>query len=206
MSVLPRSASFPSFFVVFAILLLFTILLGVNLKTIQANMHSLLQRSKSQQRFSEKLFAWTKSSYVRRYLDLLNPYKEFKLDPLPFNEIEWNSEHIWLSLLILLCQFMLFIILSIPFILLRNLPVILLRKFLLPEIFMPKDQYNLFLYRNNRYMTIRYHPVWFVKDVIRGFLIPAWIAVAAGIVCYLVIQDILWRSFMLVIGVCFHAR
>jgi hypothetical protein len=64
---------------------------------------------------------------------------------------------------------------------------------------MPRDQYILYLYRNNRYVHIRYHPIWFIKDVIRGLLIPAWIALAAGIVCYLVLLDILWGSFNLVL-------
>jgi hypothetical protein len=40
MSVLPESAPFASFFVVFAILFLSTILLGVNLKTLLANTYT----------------------------------------------------------------------------------------------------------------------------------------------------------------------
>jgi hypothetical protein len=80
MSVLPKSASFPSFFVVFAILFLFTILLGVNLKTLLANIPPLLRRSKPQLGPLAKLSAWTKSSYIQGYLNILNPYSELKFD------------------------------------------------------------------------------------------------------------------------------
>ena len=48
-------------------------------------------------------------------------------------------------------------------------------------------------------MNIYYHPVWFVKDVIRGALIPAWIGVAAGTVGYLVVLDILGQCLRLAV-------
>lgn len=126
---------------------------------------------------------------------------------MPSIEIEsvLDNEHMWQSLLELFCKFVLFMILILPFIL-RSLPFLLLRKSPLAEIFMPKDQYNLFLYRNNRYITIRYHPIWLVIDVIRCFLVPAWIAVPAGIVCCIVIQDIFLESFILVIRLLFNCR
>jgi hypothetical protein len=51
-------------------------------------------------------------------------------------------------------------------------------------------------YRYNPYANVNYHPAWFIKDVIRALLIPAWIAVAVGMVGYLVVLDILYGSLL----------
>jgi len=188
MSVLPESASFASFFIVFAILFLSTILLGVNLKTLLANILPLLRKPNLQLGpLVVKLSAWTESSYIQWYLNILNPYSELKFDRPSITEVKWSIDR---KVLYIFYQFIRYII--------RRLPVILLHSFLLREISMPKEQYILFLYRNNRYLHIKYHPIWFIKDVIRGLLIPAWICLTAGIVCYLMLQDILWVSFNLV--------
>jgi hypothetical protein len=64
---------------------------------------------------------------------------------------------------------------------------------------MPIDQYIMFQYRNNPYFgNVSYHLLYFVKDIIRGILIPAWIAVAAGIVGYIAVLDILGLILQLV--------
>lgn len=80
-----------------------------------------------------------------------------------------------------------------------TLPVFILRQLVLPEICMPIDQYILYKHRNNPYVHIYYHWVWFIKDVIRGVLIPAWICVAIGMVCYLMVLDILGGCLRLII-------
>ena len=106
--------------------------------------------------------------YIGWYLRLLNPYNDYEYHP---HAQSW-------------------IILILEYVTIR-IPILILRKCILPEICMPIDQYVLFRYRNNRYHNIQYHPIYFVKDIIRGLLIPVWITVAAGIIACLVVRDII---------------
>lgn len=75
----------------------------------------------------------------------------------------------------------------------------MLRRLVLPEICMPIDQCILYQYRNNPYANVHYHPLWVIKDVIRGLLIPGWIGVAVGLVGYLAILDIIGGVFKLIV-------
>ncbi|KAE9369271.1 hypothetical protein N431DRAFT_469196 [Stipitochalara longipes BDJ] len=175
MGVLPKSASFLSFFIVFAILFLLTMLLGINLKKIA-------------QKLKSRTFAPESSPvsvYIKLYMDLLNPYnKPEKISSAHFYRLP--ELDYWLYLL------------ARWFI--NGLPIVLLRNLVLPEICMPIDQYIMYQHRNNPYVDIKYHWVFFIKDVIRGILIPAWIAVAIGVLGYLLILDILYGSLLLIIG------
>lgn len=115
------------------------------------------------------------------YIDLLNPYnKNFTYESTHFPKYNFLPYRI--------LRFLIF-----------TLPVFILRQLVLPEICMPIDQYILYKHRNNPYVHIYYHWVWFIKDVIRGVLIPAWICVAVGMVCYLVVLDILGGCLRLII-------
>jgi hypothetical protein len=180
MSVFPKSATFQSFFVVFVVLFLLTILLGLNLRKI------LLGFKTRSMTASSPLLAWLvkqsvkfgafAKAYVKRYLRLLNPYDKNALD-----------------------SFGLF---SYLYILLASLPIRLLRHLVLPEICMPMDQVIMFRYRRNHLFPVEYHWLYFIKDVFRGILIPVWIGIAAGIVCYLVLLDILEGCLSLVFTPC----
>jgi hypothetical protein len=113
--------------------------------------------------------------YIGWYLRLLNPYNDY--------EYSLHAESM--------------IFRALEYVIMR-IPILFLRKFIMPEICMPIDQYILFQYRNNRYHNIQYHPIYFVKDIIRGLLIPVWIAVAAAIVGCLVVRDIIGACLALV--------
>lgn len=118
-----------------------------------------------------------------RYLHLLNPYRDLKAN------LDWHSDSSTS------------IVYKIVWALTYGLAICLLRGLVLPEIFMPVDQYTLFLYRNNRFVTIKYHWIWVIKDIVRGILIPAWIALATAIVCYFVALDVIWElSYLVLIG------
>lgn len=67
---------------------------------------------------------------------------------------------------------------------------------------MPMDQVIMFRYRRNHLFPVKYHWLYFIKDVFRGILIPVWIGIAAGIVCYLVLLDILEGCLSLVFTPC----
>jgi hypothetical protein len=175
MSVFPKSATFLSFFIVFAFLFSCTMLLGINLKTI-------LQRFKTRTIIPN---ASPVLAYMQFYMDLLNPYnKPKKKRSDEFYRLP--DVNFWVSRLVRWF--------------ISGLPIVILRNLVLPEICMPIDQYIMYQYRHNPYANVNYHPVWFIKDVIRAFLIPAWIAVAVGIVAYLVVLDILYGSLLLVHG------
>jgi hypothetical protein len=166
MSVLPKSTSFLSFFIVFAVLFLCTVLLGLNLRKI-------LQGFKAGTITTDAPLLGRILNYIRDYVHLLNPYnKKFTYEKDHFPKNDWELHQILRKLIF-------------------ELPIFILRRLVLPEICMPIDQYILYQYRNNPHLYIYYHPVWVVRDIIRGVLIPAWIGVAAGIVVYLVVLDIL---------------
>jgi len=69
MSVLPKSASFASFFIVFSTLFLFTILLALNLSTFYAKIAPLFRRPKLQLDLLSKLLLWT--NCIGTYISLL---------------------------------------------------------------------------------------------------------------------------------------
>jgi len=187
MGVFPKSATFPSFFIVFAIIFLLTILLGLNLKKMLQG----LKPEKTQGPITadapllsnqvKKLFTMLvmplapATLYIGWYLRLLNPYNEYKYSPHADSGILRVLEYVT-----------------------TQIPILILRKFIMPEICMPIDQYILFQYRNNRYFNIQYHPIYFVKDIFRGLLIPVWIAVAAATVGVLVVRDIIGACLALV--------
>ncbi|KAH8587293.1 hypothetical protein B0O99DRAFT_656496 [Bisporella sp. PMI_857] len=166
MSVLPKSATFPSFFVVFTGLFLSTILLGTNIWPLLAGIPPKFQ-NRSLGLLAQLFASWI-LHYIEEYTHMLNPYRDYTPN------ISYELRY-----------------LCIP-IIFRGIPIFILRGFLLHKIYMPRDQYILYLYRDNRFMHVKYHPVWFVKDVIRAIFIPAWLALATSIICYLVLLDILW--------------
>jgi hypothetical protein len=191
MSVLPKSASFASFLILFAISLLFTILLGLNLSTLLAKIAPLFRRPKLpviaifQRDYSLNLPPWMKD-YIESYMSLLDRSSSHGVLELLGGSLERPRALGWWPLF-LLYEFILLLI--------RILPALVLRHCAVPEIFYPKYQWFLFQYRHNRYMNVKYYPILVVTDIIRFALIPAWIALAIGIVCHLILLDLLFWSF-----------
>jgi hypothetical protein len=190
MSVLPKSASFASFFVVFAILFLFTILLGLNLPTLLANLFHLTQGWSPQARLSLKRPSfslsrpeWTKIDYIQGYVDILNPTIDLR-DSLSRPRENWGYVvgESW--------PFLFF------WYVFRRFPVLVLHHFLANEVNFPFYQWFLYQHRHNPRMNIKYHWVFFVKDFFRFFLIPVWFVLGGAVICYLVVQDVLGLFFI----------
>jgi hypothetical protein len=139
MSVFPKTATFPSFFVVFAIIFLLTILLGLNLKKMLQRLKPMKTQGSTiadtpllskQLKELFKMLAMQLSPailYIGWYLRLLNPYNDYEYRPEAESMILRALEHVIL-----------------------RIPILILRKCIMPEICMPIDQYILFRYRHNR--------------------------------------------------------
>ena len=211
MSVLPDSASFPSFFVVLAISLLLTILLGLNLPTLLAKLFHLTQgwspRGPNLSRLPEKLFrftqgwsprarhslrkssfsfkrpGWTKIDYIQGYVDILNPTIELE-SSLSIPVEKWGDTAAS----------------SLPFLffwyIFRRLPILVLHHFLAKEVNFPFYQWFLYQHRHDPAMDIYYHWAFFVRDFFRFILIPAWIVLGGAVVFCLVFQDVLGLVFI----------
>jgi hypothetical protein len=130
MSVLPSAASFQSFFVVFGVLFLLTILLGANLQKMLAWLKVVATRVKPKPRMtrrlgiSKKLPVWLQT-YLTGYIKILNPYEKHRIPHPVLYKLR-------------------FLPVRILFHLSRTGPILFLRHFLLPEICFPYDQYILF--------------------------------------------------------------
>lgn len=148
MSVLPRSATFYSFFIVLAGLLLCTILLGLNLQKIFQSIKNwkiipsasppseILRGRLAVLKFLRPLkyilyifllpLAW-----IGSYIDMLDAYNGMTPSQLyRYNYFDFPGADHWL--------------LEIPLWLVAGLPVYILRRLVLPEICMPIDQYIMY--------------------------------------------------------------
>ncbi|KAF1967637.1 hypothetical protein BU23DRAFT_288759 [Bimuria novae-zelandiae CBS 107.79] len=174
MSILPAFATFYSFFIVLAVLSLGTIFsvayIPRFLHTILSPLHLLL--AELTQRLSRTAF----TSYLRSTLDILNSEAELSFsnayDP------GWLRHpgiyHIFRT-------FRWF---------LRRLPAYIVHGALVCEIGFPRDQWVMYQYRGNDHLLhIGWHPLAFVRDVVRFALLPAWVAIAVGLVVYIVCVD-----------------
>ena len=173
MSVLPESATFVSFFIVLAIFFVFTTVLVFNLETLVTKMR---RPSSSLIRLPGPLVdvASLFRIYINGYMKMLNPHTDYNIPSLGICNFPW-----WI---------------------LRTSTIVLLRSFLLPEIYMPMDQYIMFQYRHNRFARVIYIPWWGVLlNIVRGILIPAWIVLAVGIICYQVLLDMISSVFISVL-------
>jgi hypothetical protein len=187
MSVLPESATFVSFFIVLAIFFVFTTALVFNLETLVTKMRrpssSLVAKIRlpgsalvTNIRLPGPLVdvASLFRIYIHGYMKMLDPHTEYKIPSLGICNFPW-----WI---------------------LRTSTIVVLRSFLLPEIYMPVDQYTMFQYRHNRFAGVIYIPWWGVLlNIARVILIPAWIVLAAGIICYQVLLDMISSAFISVL-------
>ncbi|EHK22977.1 uncharacterized protein TRIVIDRAFT_222235 [Trichoderma virens Gv29-8] len=186
-SVLPESASFASFLIFLAILLLFTTLLGLKLSTLStllATIAPVFRKSTLESSWRDLLPAlppWMEN-YIKLYMSLLDRTSSRGFWDFLGESSQPPTTALGWELLYFLYQLILFAI--------RILPALLLRYCLVPEILYPRYQWFLFQYRHNRYMTIKYHPILFIIDIIRFALIPVWIVLAACIICFFVLLDV----------------
>ncbi|EWZ27770.1 hypothetical protein FOZG_18512 [Fusarium oxysporum Fo47] len=185
MSVLPKSANFPSFFVVLAISLVLTILLGLQLPSLLAKWFYVTRtwppRARQAIKRTNMSFQrpeWTRIPYIQGYVDILNP--TIDLDPRLRNPPDHWSETVQDSLLFYITWFIF-----------RRLPVLVLHHFLSNEVNFPVYQWFLYQHRHNPRMKIYYHWAFFIRDFVRAILLPAWVVIGGAFLCYLIIQDVL---------------
>jgi hypothetical protein len=176
MSVLPESVTFASFFIVLAIFFLFTTVLIFNLETLVTKIRRPSSSLVTNIRLPGPLMhvASLFGTYINSYVKMLNPHTTYDIPSLSICNFPW-----WI---------------------LRSLPIVVLRSFLLQEINMPMDQYYRFQYRHNRFTGVIYLPWWGVLlNIVRGILIPAWIVLTMGIICFQVLLDMISSALILVL-------
>lgn len=189
MSVLPPSATFPSFFVVLAIFFFITLFLGVNLSKLRETIRPALQNSKSRLDLFSKPLVWTKG-YIQGYVDTLTPSNDLRLDYRPSSRDLAKGKRPYL-----LHRLYYFIRYNTFF---RNTFTVLMHDCLIPEILFPWALWNRYLYRNNPFVQTWWSPFLFVAHVIRLAFIPAWAALVIVMICYFVFLDFSSACFHLV--------
>ncbi|KAF2258987.1 hypothetical protein CC78DRAFT_537401 [Lojkania enalia] len=179
MNVLPSSATLWSFFVMLFLFFFGTVCIGLYLSTLLAWLQILPALAA---RANHQL---TKLQYIRLYIDLLNPSSEVNVQLL--NDPDWVEGSNWLVKLGVW-------LLWWP---LRALPAILVHYVFVRELFFLRDQYVALQYYGNVVMgqRIYWHPLGLVRDIVRFILLPVWAAAIVGIVCLLVLEDILFLIF-----------
>ncbi|KAF2657830.1 hypothetical protein K491DRAFT_654142 [Lophiostoma macrostomum CBS 122681] len=190
MSVLPASATFPSFFIVLAVFLLITISIGLYLSTFLANVlpsitrpfYKLLSYSNQRQRLCVPFL-------IQKYIDLLDPKPVFKFDftkqrgsPQRHNKRGWLN---WLLHCLLRG-------LDYPF---RKGPADLVHYKLIRELFLFRDLYVMSQYLGNRFAGIEWHWTYFAMHVVRAILLPVWLVMVVGIVAWLIVLDLVLLAF-----------
>jgi hypothetical protein len=189
MSVLPESATFVSFFIVLAIFFVFTTVLVFNLEALVTKMRRPSSSVVAKIRLPGSALVTNIRLpgslvdvvslfriYINGYIKMLDPHTDYNIPSLGKRNFPW-----WI---------------------LRTSTIVVLRSFLLPEIHMPRDQYTMFLYRHNPFARVIYILPWWgvLLNIVRGILIPAWIVLAAGIICYQVLLDIISAFISVMLG------
>lgn len=164
MSVLPSSATLPSFFVVLVICFALTLFLGINLSSLQKGFASKQGLEVSWKQGVFYLFSQTKS--VVQVDGQLFGMKQHDL---------WSHKSWWLLSPV------------------RYLLVVSLLSMLIEELSLPRTLWTRFIYRNNKYVIFTWSWGSAVAHIIRLTLIPVWVSLVVAIVCCVVGCDILFK-------------
>jgi hypothetical protein len=114
--------------------------------------------------------------YIDRYTKMLTPSINYEFPPLGWRNLLW-----WMV---------------------RAPSIAILRYLLLPEIYMPMNQYYLYQMRNHVVLGVVRIPLWGILwNIIRGTLIPVWFIFVAIIICYQLALDLISLVFRSTIGV-----
>jgi hypothetical protein len=176
MAVLPSSATLPSFFVVFIIFLLVTVIAATNMSILR-HIAGGLHRSHALIKIITTPFIPAKN-YIGRYIVMLTPTLE---ETLRDHFQRRKQEYLFI---LFRCW--------IP-----QTTQEILRLFLIPEIVLPCRLINVFLLRHNPYLIFWWSPVLLVWHIIRFAFIPIWLAIALVMILYLMFLDFC--------SVCVHA-
>ncbi|KAF2680728.1 hypothetical protein K458DRAFT_87165 [Lentithecium fluviatile CBS 122367] len=179
MSVLPSSTTLYSFFIVLIGLLILTttaaIYHPVLRNDILPHLFSLLDHSRKALVSASGRAGI--SGYLNSYIHLIKGSR----DTLGARAVSkaWDAAG---------CLSMCILILPI---LVRVVPEIIISA-CVEEIKFPRDQYIMAQYIGNRYVNYQWHPLAFVRDAIRLLLLPVWVALAAGLMPYIMAVDVLY--------------
>jgi hypothetical protein len=186
MSVLPSSATLWSFFVVLVIFLITTISMGFFLTGILATFKPLQAPLVNTTRRLAK-FLQT-STFLREYIDLLNPYhKKDVIDPIWYDpDSETAFYHSYPFLLPLVFVMLYWVV--------RGLPKVLAHK-LVQELTFPYDQYVMLQYLGNNILGLMWHPLAFLRDIVRLAFLPVWAGLIVGLVALIIVEDVVWFCF-----------
>jgi len=72
--------------------------------------------------------------------------------------------------------------------------------YLIPELWFPLDQYKLYRARESQFFKSagwKWHPLAFVRDIFRALLLPLWATIILFILSWLILLSILYVSFLI---------
>lgn len=180
MSVLPSSATFPTFFAVLAILFLVTILVGAYLSTIALSLHHSIAVPFHQfitpplRNFFGSGNQFVKEIALIKTLDDI-PHLFNILSILEDIEAPTVAHHPWIwSFLNSIYQ----VFVAFPSAIVRKL---------WRELLLPRDLWIAFRLRDNKFVEFRWTPLLCVVDIFRLVLLPIWLVVIVIVVGYLLV-------------------
>ena len=192
MGVLPKSASFASFFVVLAVFLLIT-LLGLNWPTLFDKSLALSRRLWSLRPKRSSTSKWPsmfKQDFMSKLPKPIRKYYEFYYNVVDREDhrrvwdllkLEEVSRLLWWVLLLTGITPILFVV--------RIFPALILRHLIVPEINLPSKQWYMYKYRDNVFLNFRMRPILIIPNTIRIVLIPVWIVMGIIFMCVLMLED-----------------
>lgn len=193
-TVLPSSATFASFLIVLSVFLVLTALLGLNLPNLLKVSRNASMYLKNFARgdvlpdLKARARAFCNRPYIRWYMNVLRPSRDvhviLDIDRWLSSDSD-NDRSSLLRMVLLLSKYCI-----------RDLPIILLHYYLVPEILYPEYQWFL-LHRIGRgpIWTVRWYPPLVIVDLIRFSLIPLWTVLSIVLVLYLMFGDGLFAVY-----------
>ena len=232
MSVLPNSASFASFFIVLAVLLALTLSPSIyhalqrRLKSFDISTFSIFGQIKTatlakhpilsgvsnapkkavpealinQSNISPPVTPSHRKSRLVRYLQALKPQsREWYRDQASFSEFKARFPKPGSFYYLFLSIFW-------------EIPNKIAWCYLVPELRFPRDQWLLYVHRDNKFVRDagwKWHPLAFIRDIVRALLLPCWGIIVIAIVVWLGLLKLLKLIFSILcvpfvsIGLCF---
>ncbi len=194
-------------------MLLLTWLLGLNLAELLTGFSAVREYFKNDHPDASHQGLWCKLhasasqvgeiSYIRWYIDMLNPSIELRTCVKYWPERERRRDLGQQSKLRMdLSDF--FWGLSQPWRWLRTIPIFLLRYCCAEEILYPRYQLWLVQRMGHKPLgyVIKWYPPLIITDIIRFCLVPAWVALAAVLLFCLILEDL----FITIYRRAFHKR
>jgi hypothetical protein len=173
-------------------MLLLTIILGLNLPSLRATIHTAFSTNQipvATATFGQRVWSKVPTS-VKNTIDSSVSQLERSNEDETWSSF-WSAVNeitLWYKLLFFAPLFIIFF--------LHVLPKSVLCNCLIPEILYPKYQWHLFQYRHNHYVNIRWNPILLFVDVFRFLLLPVWIVLALALSIYFAIPATIFLALL----------